>query len=116
MDRRYSGMRFYNGVRASNRRSNQADKLVRSYLSKIRSIRNNAQNYGGSTGGNSSINSNKGLGVIKQRSSSIGDLRRIFEAEGSGRFGARKEAWIAKQYDPDVRMAMEDRQFGRDDD
>ena len=112
MDRRYSGMRFYNGVRASNRGEQAAEKLLDSYMSNARSVSRKAQNYGGSTGGNKSLSGNRGLEVIKQRNSKIGDLRKIFEQEGTGRFGARKEAWIAKQYDPDVRQQMQDRQRG----
>ncbi len=107
-------MRFYNGVAVSNRSSDAAERLVNKYLSNVRKARRKSEDYGGSTGGRKTIDRNPGLAVIRQRSSNIGDLRKVFNQEGTGRFGARKEAWIAKQYDPDVRKAMEDRQSGKD--
>tara|TARA_Y100000589_G_scaffold119364_1_gene113645 strand:- start:3528 stop:3854 length:327 start_codon:yes stop_codon:yes gene_type:complete len=106
-------MRFYNGVRASTRGRDKADALVKSYLSNVRKANREGQDYGGSTGGRQSLDSNQGLTTIRQRNKSIGELRQIFEQEGSGRFGARKESWIAKQYDPAVASSMRDRQFGR---
>ena len=73
-------------------------------------------NYGSSTGGTSSIGGSSGLQVIKDRQKRIGELRKVFDQEGSGRFGARKEQWIAKQYDPDDRQKLLDRQSGLETD
>ena len=113
MDRRYSGMRFYDGTRASNRGSKAADRLVRSYMSNINKARRKGETYGGSTGGNKSIDSARGLQApgygtrissglrqIKQRQTRQADLREIFDSEGSGRFGARKESFIGRMTDP----------------
>ena len=99
MDRRYSGMRFYDGTRASDNASKKADDLVRRYMSNINRARRASENYGGSTGGRKSLDRNTGLKVIQQRQDAQRDARDIFEKEGIGRFGARKEAYIAKQFD-----------------
>ena len=115
MDRRYTGMRFYNGVRASTGSKEKAESLVRSYLSNINKVNRQSQDYGGSTGGRQSIDQNAGLVTIGDRQSRQADARRVFDQQGIGRFGARKESWIAKQYEAEDREAMEDRQFGRED-
>ena len=101
MDRRYSGMRFYDGTRASNNRSKAADRLVRSYMSNINRARRASENYGGSTGGIKSIDGKAGgLRQIQARQTRQGDLRQIFKEEGSGRYGARKESFIGRMTDP----------------
>lgn len=115
MDRRYTGMRFYNGVRAAVGPKEKADKLVRSYISNINKVNRESQDYGGSTGGTQTISKNAGLVTIGDRQSRQADARRVFDQEGIGRFGARKEAWIAKQYEAEDREAMENKQFGRED-
>lgn len=112
MDKRYTATRFYNGVKASSKGQEQADKLLRGYMKNVNAARRKSEDYGGSTGGVKSIGSNDGLQVIKQRSARQADLRRIFQDEGVGRFGARKEAWIAKQFDPEVKQKMIDIQSG----
>ena len=113
MDKRYSGMRFYNGVKASTNGKEKAERLLRSYMANVRKVNRQNEDYGGSTGGIKSAQSNQGLQVLKQRSARQADLRRIFQEEGTGRFGGRKEAWIAKQLDPDKRELMEDAQAGK---
>jgi len=110
MDRRYSGMRFYDGTRASDNASKKADDLVRRYMSNINRARRSAENYGGSTGGRKSLDGNTGLKVIQQRQDAQRDAREIFEKEGIGRFGARKEAYIAKQFDDELHDEMLKRQ------
>lgn len=105
-------MRFYNGVAVSRGGQRKAEALLRRYMSNINKARNKSADYGGSTGGVKSIGGSSGLQVIKDRQARIGDLRKVFEEEGVGRFGARKEQWIAKQYDPDTRQKMLDRQSG----
>ena len=106
-------MRFYNGIKASTSRNDAADRLVRSYISNIGKFRRKAEDYGGSQGGIKSTDSNAGLTVIRDRQSRQADARRVFDQEGVGRFGARKESWIAKQYDEEDRKAMQDRQSGK---
>ena len=113
MDKRYSGMRFYDGTRASDKRAKAADRLLRAYMKNINQSRRNNEDYGGSTGGNKSIDSARGLqspgsggrtsaGLrqIKQRQTRQSDLREIFKNEGSGRYGARKESFIGRMTDP----------------
>ena len=108
-------MRFYNGVRAAVGPKEKAEKLVRSYMSNINKTYRESQDYGGSTGGTQTISKNAGLVTIGDRQSRQADARRVFDQQGIGRFGARKESWIAKQYEEEDRQAMEDRQFGRDE-
>lgn len=113
MDKRYSGMRFYDGTRASDKGSKAADRLLRSYIRNINKARRSNEDYGGSTGGNKSIDSARGLQApgygskvssglrqIKQRQARQADLREIFKSEGSGRYGARKESFIGRMTDP----------------
>ena len=111
MDRRYKEMRFYNGTPVSKKSGDAAEKLLRGYKSNINRVRRKS-NYGSATGGTSSISGSSGLQVIKDRQKRIGDLRKVFNEQGSGRFGARKEQWIAKQYDPEERQKLLDRQSG----
>ena len=108
-------MRFYNGVRASVGPKERADKLVRSYISNINKVNRASQDYGGSAGGAKSISQNAGLVTIGDRQSRQADARRVFDQQGIGRFGARKESWIARQYEAEDREAMENKQFGRED-
>ena len=99
-------MRFYDGTRASNDASKKADNLVRRYISNINRARRASEDYGGSTGGRKSLDGNTGLKAIQQRQDVQRDARDIFRKEGIGRFGARKEAWIAKQYDDETHDKM----------
>lgn len=117
MDRRYSGMRFYNGVKASNKTVDQREALLGRYMSNIKATARKAENYGGSTGGRKSLEGRRtGTRVIQQRQAKQADNRKIFDQQGTGRFGARKESWIGKQFDPEQRKAMIDRQFSKDRD
>ena len=93
-------MRFYDGTRASNSRSKAADRLVRNYISNINRARRASENYGGSTGGLKSIDGGTGLKQIQSRQARQADLRQIFQQEGSGRYGARKESFIGRMTDP----------------
>ena len=93
-------MRFYNGSRASNSRSEAADRLVRTYISNINKTRRASADYGGSTGGMKSIDGGAGLKQIQSRQARQSDLRQIFKEEGSGRYGARKESFIGRMTDP----------------
>ena len=105
-------MRFYNGTPVTRKSEREADELVSRYLRNARAANRRNLDYGGSTGGVKSIDGGRGLSVIKDRQARMGDLRKIFDQEGSGRFGARKEQWIAKQYDPEKHKQMRDRQSG----
>lgn len=103
MDKRYSQSRFYNGIKGSNDRSKQADKLVERYKSRFYEQARNAQDYGGSTGGRKSLasyqtglppskqTSNTGLNVLRERAKAIREKNRFFKEEGSGVFGGRAE-------------------------
>ena len=96
-------MRFYDGTRASTSRRDRADKLVRSYISNINKVRRKSEDYGGSTGGRQSIDGSRtaaGLNTIQQRQTRQRDLRKVFNEEGIGRFGARKESFIGRMTDP----------------
>lgn len=96
-------MRFYDGTRASTSGKDKADKLVRSYISNINKFRRMSEDYGGSTGGQQSIDGSRtaaGLKTIQQRQTRQKDLRRVFNEEGIGRFGARKESFIGRMTDP----------------
>lgn len=104
-------MRFFNGTPVSRKSERQADAILKRYMRNINMSKRKA-NYGSATGGTKSISGSSGLQVIKDRQARIGDLRKVFNQEGSGRFGARKEQWIAKQYDPEKRKEMEDAQSG----
>lgn len=115
MDKRYSGMRFYDGAKVSTRRKDQADRLVRRYITNINKTRRAAENYGGSTGGKQSTDQYRftaGLGVLKQRQSRLKEVGSVFQQEGIGRFGARKESFIARQFDPEVRDKLIAKQKG----
>ena len=52
----------------------------------------------------------------RQRQARQADSRKIFDQQGTGRFGARKESWIGKQFDPEQRQAMIDKQFSKEQD
>jgi hypothetical protein len=86
MDRRYKEFRFDNGIRAADT-SARRDAIVRSSLAKARQFNQQAQSYGGSTGGVSSIGG--GSGVLAGRNATIKDAREVFRTEGSGSFGGR---------------------------
>jgi hypothetical protein len=86
MDRRYREFRFDNGVRAADTGA-RGDSIVRAYLARARRANQQAQRYGGSTGGASSIGGSGG--VLIERNSDVKDAREIFRKEGSGTFGAR---------------------------
>lgn len=110
-------MRFYNGVKASNKSVNQREALLSSYMSNIKASARQAENYGGSTGGTKSLEGRRtGTRIIQQRQARQADNRKIFDQQGTGRFGARKESWIGKQFDPEQRQAMIDKQFSKEQD
>lgn len=119
MDKRYSGMRFYDGAKVSTKRKDQADRLVRSYITNINKVRRKAENYGGSTGGKQNTDKYRysaGLSVLKERQSKLKEVGSVFKQEGIGRFGARKESFIAKQFDPEARDKLLARQKGIEED
>jgi hypothetical protein len=95
MDRRYKNLRTWGGVRASNKGQRQADALVGQYLAKARRENRFANDYGGSTGGLK--NAGSGLQALQNRSARQAELRKIFDEEGRGQFGARAASWEAKK-------------------
>ena len=114
MDRRYEQMRFYGGRRASTKQKEGRERLLSAYMSNIKKGMRDAANYGGSTGGRKSLDGRSaGKKIIDQRQAKQAEKKKIFDQEGSGRFGARVEAWIGKQFDPAVKQAKIDKQFGR---
>ncbi len=116
MDRRYEQMRFYGGRRASTTQKDNRERLLSAYMSNIKKGMRDAANYGGSTGGRKSLDGRSaGKKIIDQRQARQADRRKIFDQEGTGRFGARVESWIGKQFDPEVKQAKIDKQFGRGD-
>jgi len=86
MDRRYSEFRFYGGVRAVDTGA-RSEAIIRSNLARARRANQQAQSYGGSTGGSSSVGG--GNSVLIGRNANIKDAREIFRKEGSGALGAR---------------------------
>jgi len=90
MDRRYSQARFYDGTRAVPSQQQRSDALVKRYLQRARNEARVGNTYGGSTGGVSSIDANRGLQVIQERNQSIAETRKVFKEMGSGAVGARK--------------------------
>ena len=116
MDRRYEQMRFYGGGKASTKQKDSRERLLSAYMSNIKKGMRDAANYGGSTGGRKSLDGRSaGKKVIDQRQAKQAESRKIFDQEGTGRFGARVESWIGKQFDPAVKQAKIDKQFGRGD-
>jgi len=114
MDRRYEQMRFYGGAKASTKQKDSRERLLSSYMSNIKKGMRDAVNYGGSTGGRKSLDGRSaGKKIIDQRQAKQAEKRKIFNEEGAGRFGARIESWIGKQFDPEVKQAKIDKQFGR---
>lgn len=87
MDRRYTQARFYDGMRAIPSKEARSDALVKRYLERARNEARVGNSYGGSTGGVSSIDSNRGLEVIQSRNQSIAETREIFKELGSGAVG-----------------------------
>jgi hypothetical protein len=107
MDRRYTQMRFYGGGKASTKQKNSRERLLSAYMSNIKRGMRDAANYGGSEGGRKSLDGRSaGKKIIDQRQARQADNRKIFDQEGTGRFGARIE---------EVRQAKIDKQFGRGD-
>lgn len=90
MDRRYKQARFYDGTRAVPSKEARSDALVKRYLQRARNEARVGNSYGGSTGGVSSIDANRGLEVIQERNRSIAETREVFKELGSGAMGARK--------------------------
>ena len=110
-------MRFYNGVKASNKSVDQREALLSRYMSNIKAAARKGENYGGSTGGTKSLEGRKtGTRIIQERQARQADNRKIFDQQGTGRFGARKESWIGKQFDPEQRQKMIDKQFSKEED
>lgn len=101
MDRRYTQARFYNGTPATRRSANRSDSLVRSYLSRARKENSARQSYGGSTGGRSSIDVNRGLDILRERASEQSERNKVFKEEGSGIYGARRAKYESRQL-PDL--------------
>ena len=101
MDRRYTQARFYNGTPATARGVNKSDSLVRSYLARARKENSTGQSYGGSTGGRSSIDANRGLEILRERSSEQSERNKVFKEEGSGIYGARRAKYESRQL-PDL--------------
>ena len=110
-------MRFYNGVKASNRGLTLPISLSPVICLRPEVCLAKTPTTAGSTGGIKSIDKQAtGLRVRQDAASRQADARKVFDQEGIGRFGANKEAWIARQYEDDKRKAMEDKQFGREED
>ncbi len=83
-------------------RKSSAEPLVRQYLARARKQAHDDRSYGGSTGGRSSLDAQgSGLNVLMQRAAEAKDKRKVFDEGGGGTFGARAEAWRARQY-PDL--------------
>ena len=103
MDRRYKESRFYNNVKASNEGQERAERLLNMYKSRFNAEYKKAQTYGGSTGGTKSTDPAFGRKVLAERSAKQKEQRKIFDIEGRGEYGARKE--FGKDYtqarDPD---------------
>lgn len=97
MDRRYKNLRSWGGVRASDKSSKAADRLVSQYLARARRENRFAADYGGSTGGLKNASGQAGLQVMRERTARQAELRKIFDTEGRGQFGARAAAWDAKK-------------------
>lgn len=97
MDRRYSAMRFYDGTRASTVDDRRGEALVRTHLARARRMNSDAQSYGGSTGGLSSIGGG-GLQTLLTRNALVKEERETFREEGSGRLGARALSAEARGY------------------
>lgn len=98
MDRRYSANRFYNGARASTTPEDRSGALVRAHLARAKQAAVHAQSYGGSTGGQSSIDPVAGLSALLNRNEILKDERETFRQEGSGALGARRELAEARGY------------------
>ena len=99
----------------STRRKDQADRLVRRYITNINKTRRAAENYGGSTGSKQSTDQYRftaGLGVLKQRQSRLKEMGSVFQQEGIGRFGARKGILYCRRFDPEVRDKLIAKQKG----
>ena len=60
--------------------------LVRKYLAKARSLNSQAQSYGGSTGGRSSIDQGSGINVLNRRSAEKSEKKKVFEQEVQSAF------------------------------
>lgn len=78
---------------------NRKDALVRRHLAKARSRNHHAQNYGGSTGGRSSIDSGSGISVLNRRSAEQKAESQIFK-DDLDTYGAKREAWEARKMPP----------------
>ncbi len=94
MDRRYKESRFYNNVKASNNGQERAERLLNMYKSRCNAEYKKAQTYGGSTGGRKSTEQWRGeYGkiILGERAAKQKEQRKIFDIEGRGEYGARKE-------------------------
>lgn len=89
MDRRYSQARFYNGAPASSRGQRRREVLVRQHLERARRASHQGQSFGGSTGGQASVDGPGGGGVQRSRGDVVRAARQIFRDQGSGDLGAR---------------------------
>jgi hypothetical protein len=97
MDRRYSQARFYNGAPASSGSSQRSEALVRQHLQRARNQGRQAETFGGSTGGSSSIG---GVAAVIQRSrgDAVKEARQVFKDQGGGRLGARASLAAIRGY------------------
>ena len=94
MDRRYKESRFYNNVKASNEGQERAERLLDMYKSRFNAENKKAQTYGGSTGGRKSTEQWRGeygKRILAERAAKQKEVRKIFDIEGRGEYGARKE-------------------------
>jgi hypothetical protein len=97
VDRRYSQNRFYDGTRATARNEQRGDALVRRYLGRARQENRFAQDFGGSTGGQSSMDYRSGGGKVSSlRRQERESGNAVFESEGSGQLGAAAELKAAR--------------------
>jgi hypothetical protein len=99
MDRRYEQSRFYNNVKASKDSQDEAERLLNMYKSRFNAESKKAQTYGGSTGGRKSTEQWRGeyaKRVLSERAAKQKEQSKIFDIEGRGEYGARKE--FGKEY------------------
>ena len=94
MDKRYKESRFYNNVKASNNGQERAERLLNMYKSRFNAEYKKAQTYGGSTGGRKSTEQWRGeygKRILGERAAKQKEQRKVFDIEGRGEYGARKE-------------------------
>ena len=77
---------------------------MRRYLARARKANSDAQSYGGSIGGNKSLDrAGRGMVTLSQRSAEQASKGQVFEEAGRGALGARSAAWeVKKDIYPDL--------------